>query len=64
MITAQNGKGSRARKVDGDKYRASKLWDKKGEQAPAQLPPPPTGVKVIRGTSIDRVVYRFNTCSA
>ena len=31
MITAQNGKGSRARKVNGDKYRASKLWDKKGE---------------------------------
>ena len=63
MITAQNGKGSRARKVDGDKYRACKLWDKKGEQAPAQLPPPPppTGVKVIQGTSIDRVVYRFLT---
>ena len=31
MITAQNGKGSRARKVNGDKYRASKLWDKKVE---------------------------------
>jgi hypothetical protein len=29
MTTAQNGKGSRARKVNGDKYRACKLWDKK-----------------------------------
>ena len=29
MITAQNGKGSRSRKVNGDKYRACKLWDKK-----------------------------------
>ena len=28
MITAQNDKGSRARKVDGERYRASKLWDK------------------------------------
>ena len=28
MNTAQNGKGSRARKVDGERYRSSKLWDK------------------------------------
>tara|TARA_R110002153_G_C12961473_1_gene459996 strand:+ start:105 stop:284 length:180 start_codon:yes stop_codon:yes gene_type:complete len=33
MITAQNGKGSRARKVDGERYRASKLWDKKEPQS-------------------------------
>ena len=40
MITAQNGKGSRPRKVDMVKYRSSKLWDRNKHNAAQEQAPP------------------------